>query len=629
MSITSSGADVNGTADRFSFVYRPISGNATIIARVAALPFASAWAQAGVMIRESLQAGSRHGFVMTSAGNGTMFRRRTTTSGSTAQTDAFSASGAGGGTATASWLKLQRVGSVLTAWSSDDGVAWNTIGSATVTLPTTAYVGLAVASGTTAAGVTASLADVVVVGNGTLDAGFTGADIGAPATSGGSWSSAGAFMLDGAGIGIGGTSDQFRFVYKLVSGDMDIVTRVADFDFATSTARAGLMVRTTIGATSAHRSLLAGPQGLYYVSRGASGGTTAVTSAGTRTAPVWLKASRRGSVLTFSHSLDNVSWSQVTQQTVSGSYYVGLAVTSANTTKFVRAHFTSTALTAVVPNQPPAVSLTSPASSLSISGPLALAATASDSDGSVAAVEFWANSTLLGTDTTAPYQSTFNAGILGIYTLKAVARDNSGATTTSATRTVTVLNVLPNVAPLVSLTSPQVNQSFALPATVTIAATASDADGSIQRVDFYEDATLIYSDTVAPYSYAWTNPAAGSYAVRAVAYDDRGAMTQSSTRDITVAAGGIPSKVVFNVGSIWDLVLWYVLDIFPAGADTRVARPVSTIPLGLPALVAYEATVDVGPAIAALPPGQYVATVSSVSLLDGTLRSDPSPVFIR
>jgi regulation of enolase protein 1 (concanavalin A-like superfamily) len=629
MSVTSNGNDVNGTSDQLSFVYRQITGNATVIAKVTSLPALTAFSQVGVMIRESLAANARHGYAVTTAGNGTSFRRRTSVGGATASTAALDFSAPGGAAVTASWLKLQRTASVITASWSSDGVVWSQIAAATVTLPSTAYVGIAVSSHSTTA-ITATVSNVLVVGNGTLDAGLTGADIGAPALSGGSWASAGAMTLDGAGTGIAGTTDQFRFVYKSMAGDMDIVTRVVSFESATTNARAGIMVRSTTGATSAHRSLLVGSQDVQFLARATTGGSTSVTSAGAHTPPLWLKASRRGSVLTFSQSTNGQDWGQVSQQAASGTYLVGVVVTSAASTKLVRARFDNTSIAAIAaPNQPPAVSLTSPASSLSISGPLALAATAGDSDGSIAAVEFYANSTLLGTDTTAPYQSTFNATLVGSYTIKAVARDNIGASTTSATRTVTVTSVLPNVAPLVSLTSPQTGQAFTLPTSVTMSATASDSDGSVQRVDFYNSTTLLYSDTVAPYSYTWTNPAAGAYALRAVAYDNRGAMTQSSTRDITVATVAIPSKVVFTAGSIWDLVLWYVLDIFPAGADPAVAQPVATVPLGLPALFAYQATVDVRPAILALPPGQYIATVSSVSLLEGTLRSSPSPAFTR
>jgi len=71
-----------------------------------------------------------------------------------------------------------------------------------------------------------------------------------------------------------------------------------------------------------------------------------------------------------------------------------------------------------------------------------LQASASDSDGSVAKVEFFSGSTKLGEDTSAPYQLSWKPVGIGILSLKAVATDDDGATTTSDAITVTVLGVV-------------------------------------------------------------------------------------------------------------------------------------------------------------------------------------------
>jgi uncharacterized repeat protein (TIGR03803 family) len=91
-------------------------------------------------------------------------------------------------------------------------------------------------------------------------------------------------------------------------------------------------------------------------------------------------------------------------------------------------------------NTPPTVSLTAPAAGTTLPPPanFTLQATASDTDGTVAEVAFYANGTLLGKDTTSPYSFAWTGVPLGSYTLTAVAKDNAGATTTSAARTVTV-----------------------------------------------------------------------------------------------------------------------------------------------------------------------------------------------
>ena len=91
-------------------------------------------------------------------------------------------------------------------------------------------------------------------------------------------------------------------------------------------------------------------------------------------------------------------------------------------------------------NQPPTVSLTSPANGASFTLPtkISLAATAADADGSVARVEFFNGATKLSEDTSAPYTGQWNPGSAGTYTLTARATDNAGATTTSSPATITV-----------------------------------------------------------------------------------------------------------------------------------------------------------------------------------------------
>ena len=74
------------------------------------------------------------------------------------------------------------------------------------------------------------------------------------------------------------------------------------------------------------------------------------------------------------------------------------------------------------------------------------------------------------------------------------------------------------------------------PASVVVSADASDGDGSVSRVDFYAGATLIGSDSTAPYSVTWSNVGAGSYALTAVAVDNGGASTTSGVVNLTVTA---------------------------------------------------------------------------------------------
>jgi chitodextrinase len=92
------------------------------------------------------------------------------------------------------------------------------------------------------------------------------------------------------------------------------------------------------------------------------------------------------------------------------------------------------------PNQPPAVSLTSPSNGATFTAPatITLTAAASDPEGDLDRVDFYSGSTLLNSDASAPYSFTWSAVPAGTYVFTAVARDGDGASTTSTAASVTV-----------------------------------------------------------------------------------------------------------------------------------------------------------------------------------------------
>jgi hypothetical protein len=92
-----------------------------------------------------------------------------------------------------------------------------------------------------------------------------------------------------------------------------------------------------------------------------------------------------------------------------------------------------------------------------------------------------------------------------------------------------------NFAPTVSITLPVNNATFSVGSNVVINATASDPDGSVAKVEFYQGTTLLSTSTVAPYTYTWVNPAAGSYVLTAKAYDALNAIGTSTPVNITIA----------------------------------------------------------------------------------------------
>jgi Kelch motif protein/K319-like protein len=139
-SVGGSGVGAAGNADNFNYLYQPLKGDGQIIVRVATQDNTGSSAQAGIMVRETLDPTSKHAAMLITPSNGILFGRRLSTGGATSQT-VFS------GVAAPYWLKLVRAGNTFTGYRRADGGTWTRLGSNTViTMTGTVYVGLAVAS---------------------------------------------------------------------------------------------------------------------------------------------------------------------------------------------------------------------------------------------------------------------------------------------------------------------------------------------------------------------------------------------------------------------------------------------------------------------------------------------------
>ena len=195
---------------------------------------------------------------------------------------------------------------------------------------------------------------------------------------------------------------------------------------------------------------------------------------------------------------------------------------------------TTSAAVAIRVDAAPTVSITSPANNAVFTPPanITVTATAADTDGTVMKVDFFDGATLVGTVNGAPpYSVTLANAAAGTHTLTARATDNNGAVTTSA-----AVSVVVDAAPTVSITSPANNAAFTAPASIAITATATDSDGSIAKVEFFQGTTLLGTATFAPYTFTWSNVPAGSYSLTAKATDNQGAATTSAAVAVTVSA---------------------------------------------------------------------------------------------
>ncbi len=134
-----------------------------------------------------------------------------------------------------------------------------------------------------------------------------------------------------------------------------------------------------------------------------------------------------------------------------------------------------------------------------------------------------------------------------------------------------------NTAPSVSITSPANNATFNVGSSITINATAADADGTISSVAFYNGATLLATATAAPYTYTWVSPAVGSYALTARATDNGNAVTTSAIVNVSVAVqldAGI-SAITTQNGTVGTASVAPNVTIRNYGTTTLTATPIS------------------------------------------------------
>jgi hypothetical protein len=200
-------------------------------------------------------------------------------------------------------------------------------------------------------------------------------------------------------------------------------------------------------------------------------------------------------------------------------------------------------------DQPPVVSLTSPANGYSTIGPATInvEATASSPNENIASVAFYQGTTKIATGKVPPYQFAWKKVAAGSYTLTAVATDTLGISTTSAPVSITITQDQP---PVVSITTPANGSSVTGPATIVLAAAASSPDEAITSVAFYQGTTKIGTVTKLSaqntYQYTWNKVAVGSYTLTAVAADSLGVTTTSSAVGITVTQDQPPGVSIIT-----------------------------------------------------------------------------------
>ncbi len=188
-----------------------------------------------------------------------------------------------------------------------------------------------------------------------LPSGWSSQDIGGPVAAGSAHydSTTQTWTIQADGTGIGGTADQFHYVYKPLVGNGELVARIVSIEPAVNEwSKAGVMMRETLTPGSKYVLMAVttntpgGNHGVSFQGRAATNGSSDDASSGAMTAPYWVKLTRSGSTFTGYHSPDGKTWTVqyiATDPTAPTKLYIGLAVSS---------HVGGTLVTAVIDNGP-------------------------------------------------------------------------------------------------------------------------------------------------------------------------------------------------------------------------------------------------------------------------------------
>ena len=155
LDVSGGGSQVGGSADQFHFSSRERTGDFDIKVRLESLSLTDPWAEAGLMARANLQPGSETAAILaTPSISGSYFVWRASAGA------ALIRSGSSPVNYPATWLRLQRSGNVFTGYAGRDGQAWAQLGSATIPMPATLFLGFAVSSRNTDMVATAAFRDL-------------------------------------------------------------------------------------------------------------------------------------------------------------------------------------------------------------------------------------------------------------------------------------------------------------------------------------------------------------------------------------------------------------------------------------------------------------------------------------
>ena len=187
----------------------------------------------------------------------------------------------------------------------------------------------------------------------------------------------GTYTIAGSGVDIWSSADSFHYVYRGVSGDFTNVVRVVTLQNTDPWAKAGLMIRENLNQNSMNALIAITSQNGALFSSRTNAGAASSSSAGSGTAPYWVKLVRAGNLFTGFNSSDGVNWNQVgsINLPMSVNAFLGLAVTAHNNTKTNTATFDNLNMVFQLPSPPAGLGATSDETQIGLHWPAVAGAT--------------------------------------------------------------------------------------------------------------------------------------------------------------------------------------------------------------------------------------------------------------
>ncbi|HET7720261.1 MAG TPA: Ig-like domain-containing protein, partial [Acidimicrobiales bacterium] len=156
-------------------------------------------------------------------------------------------------------------------------------------------------------------------------------DIGAVGAAGGASASGGLFTVKAAGADIWGAADELHYVFQPLGANTQVTARVTGVQNTNAWSKAGVMLRASTAADSAHAfMLLSGGGTISFQRRLANAGASTSTNIAGGTSPLWVRLARSGTTVTASYSTNGTSWTTAGSDSVAlgSTPLVGLALTS-------------------------------------------------------------------------------------------------------------------------------------------------------------------------------------------------------------------------------------------------------------------------------------------------------------